>query len=154
MSKGVLLAGGACVLLLALAVVAVIMAIMGTEVIVADENKDEKVITTASGLKYVEIKIGEGKESKAGSTVKVFYAGRFENGKPFDSNVGGEAYDVLIGKTSVIQGWHEGLQGMKPGGKRKLIIPPDLAYGKKGTPDGRIPPNSTLIFEVEVTEVK
>ena len=154
MSKSALFAGSACVLLLALAVVAVIMAIMGTEVIVADDKKDEKVITTASGLKYVELKIGDGKEAKAGSTVAVFYTGMFENGKKFESNVGDKSIDVTIGTSRVIKGWTEGLQGMKAGGKRKLIIHPDLAWGKEGTSDGSIPPNSTVIFEVEVTEVK
>ena len=146
--------GRACVLLLGLAGVAVIMAIMGTEVIVADEKKDEKVITTASGLKYVELKIGDGTEAKVGSKVAVFYTGKFENGKQFDSNVGGKPYDVTIGKSRVIKGWTEGLQGMKAGGKRKLIVPAELGYGKNGSQDGEIPPNATLIFEVEVTDVK
>jgi peptidylprolyl isomerase len=154
MSKGVFFAGGACVLLLGLAATAVVMSVMGTEVIIADEKKDEKVITTKSGLKYVEIKIGDGKEAVAGSAVSVFYTGTLENGKKFDSNVGGKPFDVTIGKSRVIKGWTEGLQGIKAGGKRKLIIPPELAYGQDGTPDGTIPPNATLIFEVEVTVVK
>jgi peptidylprolyl isomerase len=154
MSKGVLVAGGACVLLLGLAGFAIISAVMGTDVIGAGEKKDEKVITTASGLKYVELKVGEGAEAKVGSKVAVYYTGSLENGKKFDSNIGQRPYDVTIGKSRVIAGWTEGLQGMKAGGKRKLIVPPELGYGKDGTPDGAIPKNAVLIFEIEMIEVK
>src|SRR5262245_18522286 len=118
MSPKVLLIGGLCMLLVAAVTVAVLSALLGDS-IAADENKDEKVITTASGLKYVERKIGEGTEAKEGSTVMVYYTGTFQDGKHFDSNVGKKPYPVTIGKTSVIQGWTEGLQGMKAGGKRK-----------------------------------
>jgi len=146
MSKKAMLLGAACIPVVAAVVLVVLTA-------VADDKKDEKVITTASGLKYVELKIGDGKEAKEGSKVKVHYTGTLENGKQFDSSVGKDPYPVTIGKTSVIQGWHEGLTGMKAGGKRKLIIPPKLAYGADGRPP-QIPPNATLIFEVEAAEVK
>lgn len=148
MSKKALLIGAACIPVIA----AVILVVLTT--VMADDKKDEKVITTASGLKYVELKIGDGKEAKEGSTVKVHYTGTLENGKKFDSSLDrGEPYPVTIGKSSVIKGWHEGLQGMKQGGKRKLIIPAKLAYGEEGRPP-QIPPNATLIFEVEAVDVQ
>src|SRR5262245_10632630 len=155
MSKKVLLIGGLCVLVAAAVTVSVLSAVLGDAW--ADEKKDgdEKVVTTASGLKYVERKVGDGAEAKVGSTIKVHYTGTLENGKKFDSSRDrDEPFEVTIGKSRVIKGWTEGLQGMKAGGKRKLIIPPDLGYGKDGTPDGTIPPNATLIFEIEALEVK
>ena len=155
MSKKVMtavLAGGVGALVLAAVVVAVLAATLSDSV--AEDKKDEKVVTTASGLKYVEQKVGDGKEAKEGSSVKVHYTGTLENGKKFDSSLDRkEPFPVTIGKTRVIKGWTEGLQGMKVGGKRKLIIPPELGYGKDGAGDD-IPPNATLIFTIELLEVK
>jgi peptidylprolyl isomerase len=139
--------------LVAAVTVAVLSAVLNDSV-AADDKKYENAITTTSGLKYIDLKTGDGREeARVGSTVMVIYTGTFEDGKQFDTNVGKQPYPVTIGKTSVIKGWHEGLVGMRAGGKRKLIIPPDLAYGKEGRPPV-IPPNATLVFEVEVTEVK
>jgi FKBP-type peptidyl-prolyl cis-trans isomerase len=109
---------------------------------------------TASGLEYWDIKVGTGPAAQTGEHVKVDYTGWLTNGKKFDSSVGtGKPFELMLGAGQVIKGWDEGIVGMKVGGKRQLRIPPDLAYGAKGYP-GVIPPNSTLIFDVKLLEVK
>jgi FKBP-type peptidyl-prolyl cis-trans isomerase len=120
----------------------------------ADDKKEGKVVTTDSGLKYEDLKEGTGDAVKAGDVVDVTYTGWLTDGTKFDSNVGKDPFTVKVGAGKVIKGWDEGLQGMKVGGKRKLTIPPELGYGKKGTPDGTIPPNATLVFEVELLKVR
>jgi FKBP-type peptidyl-prolyl cis-trans isomerase len=118
----------------------------------------DKVITTPSGLKYVDLKVGTGDEAVKGATVQVDYTGwLYQNGvrgAQFDSSIGsGAPFTFPLGAGRVIKGWDEGVQGMKVGGKRQLIIPPDLAYGARGFP-GAIPPNSTLEFEVDLKAVR
>ncbi|OQW30183.1 MAG: peptidylprolyl isomerase [Nitrospira sp. SG-bin2] len=109
---------------------------------------------TASGLKYVDQAVGTGDVAVAGKTVSVHYTGWLENGKKFDSSVDrGQPFSFPLGAGRVIKGWDEGVQGMKIGGKRKLTIPSDLGYGSRGA-GGVIPPNATLIFDVELLGVR
>jgi len=112
-----------------------------------------KEVTTSSGLQYIDLKVGLGPTAQAGQTVSVHYTGWLENGKKFDSSVDrGQPFSFPLGAGRVIKGWDEGVQGMKIGGKRKLIIPSQLGYGARGA-GGAIPPNATLIFEVELLGV-
>ena len=108
---------------------------------------------TASGLKVMDYRVGTGPEAVLGRTVGVHYTGWLENGTKFDSSVDrGQPFEFALGAGNVIKGWDEGVQGMKVGGARKLIIPAALGYGARGA-GGVIPPNATLIFEVELLGV-
>jgi FKBP-type peptidyl-prolyl cis-trans isomerase len=111
-------------------------------------------VATASGLKYIDIVEGTGATPKTGQTVTVDYTGTLENGTKFDSSVDrGQPYEFRLGTGAVIKGWDEGLASMKVGGKRKLIVPPSLGYGARGSPP-KIPPNSILHFDVELLGVR
>jgi len=109
---------------------------------------------TSSGLKYVDLVTGEGRQPKKGKTVVVHYTGWLENGQKFDSSLDrGQPFSFRIGMGQVIRGWDEGVMSMRVGGKRRLTIPPKLGYGARGA-GGVIPPNATLIFEVELLKVR
>ena len=111
------------------------------------------MITTKSGLKYEEKIIGDGTQAKAGDTVRVHYTGWLEDGTKFDSSKDrNQAFNFNLGAGMVIKGWDEGVAGMKIGGTRKLTIPSELGYGSRGA-GGVIPPNATLIFEVELLAI-
>ena len=117
-----------------------------------------KTMTTSSGLQITDSKVGTGVAPKTGQTCVMHYTGwLYENGakgKKFDSSVDrGQPFEFVIGKHQVIGGWDEGVATMKVGGKRTLIIPPELGYGARGAA-GVIPPNATLIFDVELLDVK
>ncbi|GLI39709.1 FKBP-type peptidyl-prolyl cis-trans isomerase [Geobacter hydrogenophilus] len=110
-------------------------------------------VTTPSGLSYVDLVVGNGPQPTSGKPVKVHYTGWLENGTKFDSSVDrGEPFVFTIGAGEVIPGWDEGVMTMKVGGKRRLIVPSKLGYGTAGA-GGVIPPNATLIFEVELLDV-
>jgi len=121
---------------------------------VMTEVDEEDYVTTDSGLKYYDIVEGDGESPEEGQTVLVHYTGWLENGQQFDSSVDrGTPFSFVLGTGSVIAGWDEGVATMKVGGKRQLVIPPELAYGETGS-GGVIPPGATLIFDVELLEIQ
>src|ERR1700683_934941 len=115
-----------------------------------DKDTGKPIVTTPSGLKYVDLVVGTGAAVKTGDHVSVNYVGKLLDGTKFDASADhGGTFDYVQGVTSLISGWTEGTSTMKVGGKRKLIIPPQLGYGMQGAGDA-VPPNATLIFEIEV----
>jgi FKBP-type peptidyl-prolyl cis-trans isomerase len=111
-------------------------------------------VVTPSGLRYTDLQVGEGAEATKGKTVEIHYTGWLEDKTKFDSSLDpSHPFTFRIGIDDVIQGWHQGIAGMRVGGRRRLVVPPELGYGKQGM--GRIvPPNATLVFEVELVNVR
>jgi FKBP-type peptidyl-prolyl cis-trans isomerase FkpA len=115
---------------------------------------EEAMVTAASGLQYVDLNVGSGREAHAGETAIVHYTGKLTDGTKFDSSKDrNEPFSFRLGAGHVIKGWDEGVEGMKIGGIRKLVIPPQLGYGSRGA-GSAIPPNATLIFEVELLDLR
>ena len=136
-------------------VIVLILAVAAASVVYVVANRGGGAgneITTASGLKYVDLKVGDGTTPRMGQKVKVHYIGWLENGNEFNNSYkGGAPLDFELGP-GLIPGWNESLQTMKVGGKRRIVLPPSLAYGAGGRPP-TIPPNATLTFEIELLGV-
>jgi peptidylprolyl isomerase len=120
----------------------------------AAAGKPTRTVTLPDGLKYVDLKVGAGPLPRAGQTVRVHYVGRLLDGTKFDSSRDrGQPYEFALGEGRVIPGWDEGVASMHVGGRRKLIVPPSLAYGDQGAGD-KIPPNATLVFDIELLGIE
>jgi FKBP-type peptidyl-prolyl cis-trans isomerase len=140
-------------------IILIVLVLIGYFALTALQNKNHtsgssQATTTGSGMQVIDEVVGTGQEAKTGDTVSVNYTGWLADGTKFDSSYDrNQTFDFVLGAGNVIKGWDEGVVGMKVGGKRKLIIPPDLAYGASGYPPV-IPANATLTFEVELVSIK
>jgi FKBP-type peptidyl-prolyl cis-trans isomerase len=135
-----------------------LMVLFAACALIADDNRndtiEESIVKSNSGLEYEELQPGSGDPAKAGQTVEVHYTGWLRDGTKFDSSLDRKKpFSFMIGRGQVIEGWEEGVQGMRVGGKRKLTIPYKLAYGEHGRPPV-IPEKADLIFEVELLKIK
>lgn len=137
-------------------VIVLIVAVAAAAVAYVVANRNGQAgneITTESGMKYVDLKVGDGATPRMGQRVRVHYVGKLADGREFENSYNqGPPAEFNVGP-GLIKGWNEALQTMKVGGKRRIILPPDLAYGPKGSPP-KIPPNSTLTFEIELLGVR
>jgi peptidylprolyl isomerase len=120
----------------------------------AAATKPPRTVVLPDGLKYVDLKIGAGPQPATGQTVRVHYVGRLLDGTKFDSSRDRhQPFEFALGEGNVIPGWDEGVKTMRVGGRRKLIVPPQLAYGEQGAGD-KIPPNATLVFDIELLGIE
>jgi FKBP-type peptidyl-prolyl cis-trans isomerase FkpA/FKBP-type peptidyl-prolyl cis-trans isomerase FklB len=135
------------------AILAAVIVIAGVVYVITRRNNPQVIyeVTTESGLKIHDEKVGDGASPKMGQRVMVHYIGRFENGKEFNNSYGGKPAEFTLG--GVIPAWNEALQTMKVGGKRKIFVPSKLGYGPQGNPPN-IPPNANLEFEIELLGIK
>ncbi|NJK35314.1 MAG: FKBP-type peptidyl-prolyl cis-trans isomerase [Oscillatoriales cyanobacterium SM2_2_1] len=154
--KGILISFGitaVCILLIVIAQMTAPAAIAAPANMAQTPNTMTDLIMTASGLKYKDVKVGDGATPKTGQTVVVHYTGTLEDGTKFDSSRDRNSpFSFKLGVGQVIKGWDEGLSTMNVGGRRTLVIPPELGYGARGA-GGVIPPNATLIFDVELLRI-
>jgi FKBP-type peptidyl-prolyl cis-trans isomerase len=135
---------------------AAVLAVAGALSAAEEPQRPEREVITKSGLRYIDLKLGEGDEARPGQVVEVQYTGWLQdgNGTPFETSRDcDEPLTFRVGAGDVLKGWDEGIQGMKVGGKRKLVIPPELGYGKQGA-GSVVPPNATLVFEFELLAVR
>lgn len=127
--------------------------IIGFVLLIFLTNDNNPTEESRPGLKKIDLKEGDGREAKKGDTVVVHYTGTLKDGTKFDSSRDqNKPFEFKLGEGEVIKGWDEGVVGMKVGGQRKLVVPPELGYGKKGR--GAIPPDAELTFEVELLDIK
>ena len=139
------------------AVVAIALVLIGALIVMIarsgmEESPEGELVTTKSGLKYIDIKVGDGQEAKQGDKVNVHYTGRLKDGTKFDSSHDrNEPFSFNLGAGGVIKGWDEGVAGMKVGGKRRLIIPHELGYGERGS--DKIPAFAELHFDIELLSI-
>ncbi len=113
----------------------------------------ERMTRLPSGVYYEDLKEGSGLGARDGHVLNVYYTGRLTTGEQFDANTDGDGFSFQLGRHQVIQGWEQGIKGMRIGGKRRLVIPPSLGYGQRGFP-GYIPPSATLVFDVELLDIR
>ena len=132
---------------------------MPTEVSMDTEFADElgidlqRMTRLPSGVYYEDLKEGSGLGARDGHVLSVYYTGRLTTGEQFDANTDGEGFSFQLGRHQVIQGWEQGMRGMRIGGKRRLVLPPSLGYGQRGQP-GSIPPSATLVIDVELLDIR
>lgn len=126
---------------------------MDTEFAVELDIDLDRMTRLPSGVYYEDLEEGMGLGARDGHVLSVYYTGRLTTGEEFDANTDGDGFSFQLGRHQVIRGWEQGIQGMRIGGKRRLVIPPALGYGQRGFP-GSIPPSATLVFEVELLDIR